>query len=111
MSRTQLRARRLTSANEPAQSPPRTPLSTCLRGTVRGVPARQERRTPPGAGVATRIAPTVARPDELVPSPRRPPRGFGVVGVLTSPNDAGGSGSIGACPPAGDITRRYRITM
>jgi len=34
-----------------------------------------------------------------------------VVGVLTSPNDAGGSGSIGACPPAGDITRRYRITM
>jgi phosphatidylethanolamine-binding protein (PEBP) family uncharacterized protein len=34
-----------------------------------------------------------------------------VVGVLTSPHDAGGSGSIGPCPPAGVITRRYRITM
>lgn len=39
-------------------------------------------------------------------NPAAPP-----AGTVTGTNDAGAEGYLGPCPPAGDITHRYRITV
>lgn len=60
---------------------------------------------PTGAGFWHWVSWDIPSADTSLAAPALP------VGMVAGTNDAGARGYLGPCPPAGDITHRYRITV